>query len=132
MAKLSPVKRFSIEDFPSQSDWIGTLFFPLNLFLTNIYSALNNDITLGENIRSQVTTLKVKGSSPSTNFPYKFSPNLPLGVSVINTVQTNTPAVSLTGAVGATFTFSKGVVTVTVQGLNTAGEYNCTFVVWGG
>lgn len=132
MAQLPTIKRFLTEDFPKQAEWIGSLFYPLNLLLTTIYSNLNNGITLADNVKSQVATLPVIGSNPSVSFPYKFSPASPIGVSVINVVQTDIPAVAPTAAIGCTWTNSSGVVTATVQGLNSTSAYNVTFVVWGG
>lgn len=132
MAQLPVIKRFSTEDFPGQKDWIGTLFYPLNLILTTLYSALNNGLTISQNLQAQTVALSVAGSSPSVSFPYKYSPAIPLGVSVVSVVQTNTPAVNLTAAVGCLWTYSSGVVTVTCQGLDASSTYNVTFVVWGG
>jgi hypothetical protein len=132
MASLPVIKRFLTEDFPTQSSWIGGLFYPLNLLLNTIYSALSNGITLAQNVQAQVKTLSVSGSSPTVSFPYQFAPASPIGISVINAAQTNSPAVALSGAVGCTWTLNSGVLTVAVQGLNPGGVYNITFVVWGG
>lgn len=132
MATLPVIKRFLTEDFPSQASWIGVLFYPLNLLLNTIYSALNNGITLSQNVQAQVATLPVSGASPSVSVPYKYSPTTPLGVTVVNVVQTSTPAVALTAAVGCAWSLNNGIMTMTVQGLNSTSTYNVTFVVWGG
>lgn len=132
MAKLPPIKRFLTEDFPKQADWIGNLFYPLNLLITTIYGALNNGITLKENCMTQVKTLSVTGASPSVSFPYQYSPQIPIGIVIASVVQTNTPAVTLTVAVGCQFTVSSGVITATVKGLDASSVYDVTFIVWGG
>lgn len=132
MAQLPVIKRFLTEDFPDQKSWIGGLFYPLNLLLNTIYSALSNGITLSQNMQAQVKTVPVTGLNASVTFPYQYSPASPIGCSVINVVQTNSPAVTLRSAVGCLWTYSNGLVTATVQGLDLNSSYNVTFVVWGG
>ncbi len=132
MGQLPVLKRFLTEDFKDQAGWINALLTPLNLLLVTVYSNLNNGLTLSQNVFSQVTTLSVSGASPSVSFPYKYSPKVPIGVSVINVVQTNSPAVALTAAVGCLFTSAAGVITATLQGLDSGSTYNVTFVAWGG
>lgn len=131
MATLPTIKRFLTEDFPGQANWIGGLFYPLNLLLNTIYSALNNGLTLSQNIMTQVKTLSVSGSSPSVSFPYSYTPNSPIGVSIISVVQTSSASVTQ-GAVSCIWTFSSGTITINVQGLVTSATYNLTFIVWGG
>ncbi len=126
MASLPVIKRFLTEDFPKQADWIGGLFYPLNQLLNTIYSALNNGVTLAQNVQAQVKTLLVSGASPVISFPYQFSPSSPLGVSII--ASTAVQKVAL----GCTWTFNAGTVTVTVQGLSPSTSSTITFVVWGG
>lgn len=131
MSQLPTIKRFLTEDFPEQASWISKLFYPLNLLLNTIYANFNNGLTLAQNIQSQVAVLPVTGASPSVSFSYKYSPTTPIGVSVISVVQTNTPAVALTSAVGCLWTIANGVITATLQGLDSSSAYNVTFVVWG-
>lgn len=131
MATLPTIRRFLTEDFPEQAAWIGGLFYPLNLLVNTIYSALNNGITLQQNMMTQLKTISVSGSSPSVSFPYQFSPSSPVGVSVINVVQTSSGTVPVT-AVSCTWSFSSGTVTVNVQGLSASATYNLSFIVWGG
>ncbi len=132
MAKLPIIKRLASEDFPTQLSWIGTLLYPVNLILTSLYQALNNGITLADNAYAQVVTVPVSGASPSVSFPYKFSPLTPIGMVIANVVQTNSPAVTLTVAVGCLWTQNTGVLTATIQGLDSGSTYNITFVVFGG
>lgn len=132
MANLPVIKRFSVEDYPGETSWIGTLFYPLNLLLDTLYAALNNGITLQQNAMAQIKTVPVSGTTPVVSFPYQFSPSTPIGMLVINVVQTNSPAVALRSAVGCTWTLTSGLLTVGVQGLATGQSYNVTFYVIGG
>lgn len=131
MALLPAIKRFLTEDFPEQKEWIGKLFYPLNLILTTLSAALSNGITLAANVYAQVSTQSVSGASPTVSFTYKYSPMQPIGISIVNLVQTNTAAITL-AATTCTWTIASGLITVTVQGLDAAGVFNITFVVWGG
>lgn len=66
-----------VEDFPKEEQkWIGRLLFPLNQFLLAATSAINGNITPGDNIPSQDQVFNfVYGSS--TNFPMVYAWNLP-------------------------------------------------------
>lgn len=132
MGSLPPIKRFLTEDFPTQASWIGNLLYPLNLFFNTVYSNLNNGLTLSQNMLAQVKTISISGSSPTTSFPWKFS-SAPIGVTLVNIVQTDgTPAV-ITNATTCAWSYAAGVVTINnVTGLNSAHQYSATFIVWGG
>lgn len=127
MASLPIIRRFLTEDFPSQASWIGQLFYPLNLLLNTIYSALSNGLTIGQNMLAQTASFSISASSPTVSFPYKFSPQLPLAV----TVSAATGA-SQAAAIGCTWAYSGGTITVTVQGLAKGTTANLVFIVWGG
>lgn len=131
MAQLPPIKRFVIEDYPSESSWIGALLYPLNLLLNSVYSNLNNGLTISQNMLAQITTVEILGATPTTSFLWKFSSN-PVGLTVINVVQTNSPSAALVATVFCQFSYNAGVVTVTVIGLPGSGTYNVTFHVIGG
>lgn len=50
MSKVDPFSPFRMEDFPSQRDWIGKLFLPINTILTQVAAAMDAQVTLGENV----------------------------------------------------------------------------------
>jgi hypothetical protein len=68
MSKVSPFSPFRMEDFPTERDWIGKLFLPLNTILTQVGSALNADTSFGDNIPT--FTKVIAGSNLS--LPQKF------------------------------------------------------------
>jgi len=133
MGMLPTIKRFLIEDYPSQASWIGSLLYPLNLLLNTIYANLNNGLTIGQNMLAQVNTLSISGSSPTTSYLWKFSSGgAPIGVFVINAAATSATAPIL-GAVSCQYTYNAGVITITnVTGLTPGNTYNITFVTLGG
>lgn len=65
-----------VEDFPKEEQgWIGRLLFPLNQFLLSATSAINGNITFGDNIPSQTQTFNFVYGGTS-NFPMAFAWNL--------------------------------------------------------
>lgn len=42
--KIAPFSSFRLEDFPTQREWIGTLFLPLNNVLSQITQALGGNL----------------------------------------------------------------------------------------
>lgn len=133
MGALPTIKRFLAEDFPTESSWITTLLYPLNLLLNTIYSNLNNGITVGQNMLAQVKTLSISGATPTTTFNWNF-PNVsaPIGVSLVQCLQTDAPTAVITAATSVAWSYSGGVISIdNVAGLNSSHTYSCTFIVWG-
>lgn len=134
MGLLPTIKRFVVDDFPDQASWIGTLLYPLNLLLNTIYSNLNNGITIAQNMVAQVATLPITGSSPTTSIQWKFSTiSAPIGITVVNVVQTAGSGSVILGAVSCQWSYNAGTISISnITGLNSANSYNITFIVWGG
>lgn len=60
------------EDFEGQQGWIAKLLFPLNQFIFATISAVNGNITFGDNIPCQTKTITFTYSGTST-FPKTFA-----------------------------------------------------------
>lgn len=63
MASLPPVRRITKEDLRDAPDWITHLLYPLNTFMEAVYSALDANLTLGENVAGAISTLSFKTRS---------------------------------------------------------------------
>ena len=50
MAGLPPIRRITKEDLRDAPDWVNFLLYPLNSFMESVYSALDANLTLGDNI----------------------------------------------------------------------------------
>lgn len=48
--KLIPINQIKREDLPEAPDWINKLIGPINMFMENVYRALDNNLTFQENI----------------------------------------------------------------------------------
>lgn len=127
MGALPAIKKFLVDDYPSESKWIGTLLYPLNLLLNTVYQNLNNGITFAQNMLGQINTLSVNGLNPTTSFQYNFkSQGNPVAVWIGNIQPAPTSVYSMT------WVYNAGTVQVTLQGLPTTGTYSITFLTSGG
>ena len=66
MANLPSIRRILTESFPGVS-WISTLLSPINAFFEGVYTALNNELTIGQNMNGVVKSITLDGT-----FPVKF------------------------------------------------------------
>jgi hypothetical protein len=67
MAKLPSQKRVNKEDVKDAPQWIDAIIIPLNTFMESIYSAVNQNLTFQENIRSQIRTVSFTTSATYTS-----------------------------------------------------------------
>lgn len=126
--RLPPIKRFLMEDFQTEASWIGRLIIPLNTFMTIMTNGLDNGMTISENMLAQIKTISVSGATSQTSFLWPFQIK-PIGCHVIACTKADgTPFQNP----GVTFTFSQGLVQVTLTGLSPTDNYFVTFHVIGG
>lgn len=132
MSKLPAIKRFTREDFPDAPNWIDKLFYTLNLFMSSVYSALNQGLTANDNTLGMIKTLSISGASPSTSFKWNFL-SKPEGCIVIAAVQTDGTPATITNAVTCDWSYSQGIIYINnVTGLNASHTYSVTFWAIGG
>jgi len=74
---LPVFRRFSVQDIPNAPDWVTNITQPLNLFCETTVSALNKNLTVGENVQGQKYTVSfatdagyTTGSFPTIGFQY--------------------------------------------------------------
>jgi hypothetical protein len=63
MASLPPVKKITKEDLRDAPSWVTYLLNPLNTFMESVYSALDSNLTLGDNISADIVTISFKTRS---------------------------------------------------------------------
>lgn len=109
-----------VEDFPQpEQKWIGRLLFPLNQFLLSATTAINGNITFGDNVPSQTQVFNfVYGSSK--DFPKVFAwtlANAPLEMRLASITE-NASAI----AAVISWSYSNGLVSLaSVVKLTTTG-----------
>lgn len=63
MAQLPTVRRILAESFP-EVKWISTLLSPINQFFEGVYTALKNELTIGDNMSAMVRAVTLDGTFP--------------------------------------------------------------------
>jgi len=132
MAKLPILKRFLAEDYQSAGAWITKFLYVLNLFAGSVYAALNNGLTLQDNMLAQVNTVSISGSSPKTTINWSYS-SKPVGVLLINILDASSQAAIITSPTTVAWSYGAGVITINnITGLTSGKSYTATFWSTGG
>ena len=127
--KLTFLKRFLVEDFPSQQSWIGELLNPLNQAFEQLSQAMNKSLTIADNLDAETQEITFTGSDTVT---FKVATkNRPKGVLVSNFVTVSGTAP--TAAVQPVWSYSSTDQTVTINswfgGLSSTAKYRVTFFI---
>ena len=132
MASLPPVRKLLQEDLKQAGAWISKLIYPLNLFMSSVYAALNHDLTFQDNILAQWKTVTVSGSNPTTQFTWSYV-SAPVGVTIQAISDTSASPKTITTAVTHVWSYSGGVVSINnITGLDPKRQYSITFLILGG
>jgi len=136
--QIPSFKRILNTDYAAQfQQLINTLGFTLNNAISNINDALDNEISLQDNILCTVKTFNIQVDATgkpttTTTFPLSFTGTC-LGVSLINLINTTNTGTYPTG--GVTISFSQtqnGIQLNNLTGLLPNNTYSITVVAWGG
>lgn len=126
--KLSP-RRFSVEEFPEQQSWIGSLLAPLNQAIQELFAGLNNNITISDNLYQEVKELRF--TTDATTYPIKFKTKfnkLPVGIQVLYC--NDTLGATTSNAPWLTWTFADGQLTITnITNLTASRTYTMRILV---
>lgn len=95
MAKVPPIRRLLIEDFPSEKSWIGKLFEILNSFIITTVNGLTSQLTIRENMLAQIDVVRVRTNNGYT--AGDASPTLIFASFVDGDVNPGTDEITLTG-----------------------------------
>ena len=130
MAKLPPIKSLKREDFSDAPDWLDKLIWPVNRVFESLYNALNNQITVTDNMTGLTKSLTFTASSDV--YPLKFA--WPYAAKANHLWITN---VLTNGTFPTSFVVDwsfdgKAVSIDNLPGLNSGDEYTVTFMVLAG
>jgi hypothetical protein len=130
-------KRILNTDYAQQfQQLIATLGFTLNNAIENINDALDNNISLADNILCTVKTFSLQVDSTgkpttSTTFPLTFTGQCQ-GLSVINVTNTTNSSTYPTGGVTISFAQTQnGIQINNITGLPTNNTFSLTVIAWG-
>lgn len=134
-------RRFIREDFIDAPEWLNRVFIPLNVALEQIKSALTNNLTFDENIRSSIVQVAVQTKSdytPDASGTAGWTPiNLSLssrfqarGVLIMNAVEDAANYSPITASSVTWRQLSPDQITILyVGGLKPASKYTITLLV---
>ena len=135
MAVLPATKKITRADLGNDiPDWVDNLLEPLNSFIEQIYTSFNRNITLPENVASQIISLQIittshynSGEFPSVNFKRTLAKKVNLliigkAVESQNSIFTN--------GVFPTWEDNNGTINIKyISGLENSKTYNFTFLL---
>lgn len=128
MAKLPPISRFLREDFPDQ-EWIDSLLWPLNQFMTAVYSGLAKGLTITDNFAGQVKEITVTSNGSgeaSTSFAWTGS-TIPTDLIVTRVTLVSGSAPS--GAIMPTWTYDGSKILISAfTGLANSSTYRIRLI----
>ena len=132
MSKIQP-KRFTVEEFQDQKDWIAPLFSSLNQFMQEVAVALGNGLNVADNLQQEIREIKFVNSS--TNFPIKFTTKFainPRGLLPIY-VFNNTLGSYSAAAPWLEWSYANGEVSISaISGLTASSTYTIRLLVFFG
>lgn len=129
MANLPRLRRFTLEDYPTQREWIAKLFDPLNQLVDTVFDALNKGLTFRENMRAVVKDLDFTESTGvyPILFPWDLRGAGPTGLIIARVISDTAP----TTTVGADWTFDgTSVVINSFFGLTTGEKYKIKVIAF--
>jgi hypothetical protein len=128
MAKITSIKRFFTEDFPSDvRPWISErLLVPLNQFIDQSIGALSGGLTFADNLKCKKYDIIIAASQ---TYPVKLQWALnerPSAVYIAQFVAQDNSTPSAT--VSVYWLFDAGQISVTLIGLDAAKKYNIRLI----
>jgi hypothetical protein len=144
MADLPTIKSIRLEDLGSQAPtWMVNLLSPLNEFIESVYTALNKQITLVDNVRASYRTVTFRTESdyehPKHNFiPLKFSSGIAGKARAVLIAQAYPrdnssaliPSSNATGELSCQWIDVNGEINILyISGLENSVYYTITFLV---
>lgn len=136
--KLPNFKRIFRQDYDEQyQSMIETLASSINIGFETLYSALNNNLSLKDNLYCSLVTLQVKTDAngipvPATNFTIDSFLKTVSGLEVINALNlTNSAGYPIGGVFLSATQTQSGFVVNKVTGLVPGDLYQLKIIVWG-
>lgn len=132
MAVLPVLQRLTREVLQEAPAWIDRLIQPLNVFMENIYYALNHGLTLSENMSGTFKQFQIlAGASPTDNtYAFPVSQN-PIGLNLMKVQNSDGSYTAFSNAVFISWNYINGKVSINaVTGLTNGTKYNFTVYVF--
>ncbi len=134
MAKLPTQRRVSKEDFPDAPSWFDNFTAIISSFMREVYSALNGNLTFGENVNGMVKKFRITAGAAPENNTFTFTHELklkPFGVYPCQVTQVTGSYAPITSAVFVSWRLNDGgqIVIDAITGLTNGSIYDITVLV---
>jgi hypothetical protein len=130
-------KRLLKTDYAQQfQSMIETLSYSINNAIESLNAAMDNNVSLADNILCTVKTFNVQVDSTgkptnTTTFPLSFTGQC-LGISLINIINSTNSTTYPTSGVTISYSQSSGGIQLNnVTGLTSGNTYSLTVIAWG-
>lgn len=128
--KLPLLTQLDRQDFPDAPDWITKLLYPLQLFMTSVYGALNKQLTLQDNLSCVVQQFTIVAGASDTNNTFSFPCNLGRQIAELNAYCTNADGSYTAVYPQVSWNYIGGNVVINgIKGLTSTKKYNFTVTV---
>lgn len=128
--KLPLLTQLDRSDFPEAPDWVTKLLYPLELFMTSVYSALTNKLTLQDNFSCVVQQFSIVAGASDSDNTFSFPCNLGRPIAELSAYCTNANGSYTPVYPSVSFNFISGRVVINgIKGLTPTNKYLFTVTV---
>lgn len=128
--KISQPTQLSRQDFPDAPNWITNLLYPIQLFFNNITNALQNNLTLQDNISCVINQITMTAGATDANNTAQFRYTLGRVPVEMSCYATRTDGVyDIIYPQVSWNLVNANIVINGIKGLTPSVQYNLTFVV---
>lgn len=131
--KLPNISRYQKQNYPSSPDWFTRFLGDLNNFTETIWSVLNKNITVGDNLDAQVFTFTILAGAAAINNTQTFTPaikHVPQAVVVGYCADSVAYGAALSTAVYVSWAWTGSQIQIqSITGLTSGHTYTVTLVV---
>lgn len=126
MGALPPVNRISREDIKGAPAWVDRMIHILNDFMQGVYSALNKNLSIGDNVIGEFKDFELKAGANADDNTFTFITKVanPKGVVVIAATQDAASYTPITSAVWCSWRLGNGQIIIdAITGLTNGATY---------
>lgn len=123
MSRLPPLKRIQLDDVKGVPEWFASVLVTLNSFFQSVSSAINGDLRLVDNVKSEIVTVAKRAPLDGTVVKTDLQPVTAVLLGKITGVTPSSPPVLQWHAE------QNQIVIDTISGLVSGSPYKVTLIL---
>ncbi len=128
--KLPIAPSLDRQDFPEAPDWLSKLLYPIRLFMTSVYNALSNNLSLQDNVSCVIRKFSLTAGAADTDNVFTFPCNLGREIVEVNITASNLDGTYTPVYPQVSFNFINGNVVINgIKGLTATKQYSLIVTV---